>query len=686
MMRSLFSGVSGLKNHQIRMDVIGNNIANINTIGFKKGRVTFEEALAQTMRGAMRPSELHGGTNPMQVGLGITIGSIDTMFSQGNLESTGIQTDLAIQGDGFFVLSDGVSEYYTRSGNFQFDAQGRLINPTNGYVVQGYMANNSGVIEPGTSIGDIVLPFGQKVAAKATTKVAFTGNLNASENPQGTIVRSDVMYAIETTTDDSDVNGLYASGNTNSNITGLIPGITTITVNDGTNTHTYTYVLEDSGASNDDFNSLADLIDEIKNDFSGSIQVTLNSSGALEFSYAGTGTGSATISITSNNAVLESALTKANGTVNSGNTTTTDEFSHRATENDLLINLRNSSGQSLNLSDGDALTISCLKNGALITGNFTVSDDSSMDGSIWTLADLNTQIASVLGLSETTQVSIDSSGRLNIQGDPGADNELSAISISESNNSVLGSTMSFTEIQEAKDAKYSTNVTIYDALGHKHTLTLTFKKTVIPGQWTWEAQLGGDETISAGGQGKLAFNPDGSLLSFTYDGGATALQFNPNNGADPMNVILDVGTTSSYDGLTQFSAPSAVVINSQDGYASGNLSSISIAQNGEITGLFTNGVTKTLAQIVLAVFNNPSGLLKVGDNMFSTSANSGAPAKGAVGEVIQSTILPGSLEMSNVDLAEEFTDMIVAQRGFQANARVITTSDDMLNELVNLKR
>ncbi|RKY74678.1 hypothetical protein DRQ12_12965, partial [candidate division KSB1 bacterium] len=444
--------------------------------------------------------------------------------------------------------------------------------------------------------------------------------------------------------------------------------------------------LEDSGASNDDFNSLADLIDEIKNDFSGSIQVTLNSSGALEFSYAGTGTGSATISITSNNAVLESALTKANGTVNSGNTTTTDEFSHRATENDLLINLRNSSGQSLNLSDGDALTISCLKNGALITGNFTVSDDSSMDGSIWTLADLNTQIASVLGLSETTQVSIDSSGRLNIQGDPGADNELSAISISESNNSVLGSTMSFTEIQKAKDAKYSTNVTIYDALGHKHTLTLTFKKTVIPGQWTWEAQLGGDETISAGGQGKLAFNPDGSLLSFTYDGGATALQFNPNNGADPMNVILDVGTTSSYDGLTQFSAPSAVVINSQDGYASGNLSSISIAQNGEITGLFTNGVTKTLAQIVLAVFNNPSGLLKVGDNMFSTSANSGAPAKGAVGEVIQSTILPGSLEMSNVDLAEEFTDMIVAQRGFQANARVITTSDDMLNELVNLKR
>jgi len=351
-----------------------------------------------------------------------------------------------------------------------------------------------------------------------------------------------------------------------------------------------------------------------------------------------------------------------------------------------LINLRNSSGQSLNLSDGDALTISCLKNGALITGNFTVSDDSSMDGSIWTLADLNTQIASVLGLSETTQVSIDSSGRLNIQGDPGADNELSAISISESNNSVLGSTMSFTEIQEAKDAKYSTNVTIYDALGHKHTLTLTFKKTIIPGQWTWEAQLGGDETISAGGQGKLAFNPDGSLLSFTYDGGATALQFNPNNGADPMNVILDVGTTSSYDGLTQFSAPSAVVINSQDGYASGNLSSISIAQNGEITGLFTNGVTKTLAQIVLAVFNNPSGLLKVGDNMFSTSANSGAPAKGAVGEVIQSTILPGSLEMSNVDLAEEFTDMIVAQRGFQANARVITTSDDMLNELVNLKR
>ncbi len=197
MMRSLFSGVSGMKNHQIKMDVIGNNIANINTVGFKAGRVTFAEALAMTVRGATAPTETSGGINPSQIGLGMTVGYIDSVFNQGSLETTNIQTDLAINGDGFFVLSDGQKQYFTRAGSFRFDSSGKLVNPTNGMVVQGKIADADGVINSGTIVQDIVLPFGQRVPAKATSMVNFVGNLNAGQNPLGTILDSGVMLAVE---------------------------------------------------------------------------------------------------------------------------------------------------------------------------------------------------------------------------------------------------------------------------------------------------------------------------------------------------------------------------------------------------------------------------------------------------------------------------------------------------------
>src|SRR5690606_11924674 len=180
MMRSLFAGVSGMRNHQVRMDVIGNNIANVNTLGFKASRVTFEEALSQLVRGASRPgatgSASVGGRNPMQVGLGVNLGSIDRLFTQGNLENTGVTTDLAIQGDSLFVLSDGSRYYYTRAGNFQIDGSGRLVSATNGLTVQGRIAVD-GVLTD--QIGDIVLPIGQSAPARATSTVRLAGNLDA---------------------------------------------------------------------------------------------------------------------------------------------------------------------------------------------------------------------------------------------------------------------------------------------------------------------------------------------------------------------------------------------------------------------------------------------------------------------------------------------------------------------------
>ena len=177
MLRSLYAGVSGLRNNQVRMDVIGNNIANVNTVAFKAGRVTFKEGFAQLLAGASRPPGDQGGINPIQIGLGMQIGSIDQIFNQGNLETTGLATDVAIQGDSFFVVRKGNQSFYTRAGNFQVDALGQLVSPANGFIVQGRMYEN-GVIQDG--IQDIVLPFGQKVSAKPTTEAVLAGNLNAS--------------------------------------------------------------------------------------------------------------------------------------------------------------------------------------------------------------------------------------------------------------------------------------------------------------------------------------------------------------------------------------------------------------------------------------------------------------------------------------------------------------------------
>ncbi|HEY0778007.1 MAG TPA: flagellar hook-basal body complex protein, partial [Gemmatirosa sp.] len=194
MLRSLFDGVSGLRNQQTRMDVIGNNIANVNTVAFKAGRVTFKEGFAQLLQGASRPPGDQGGTNPIQIGLGSEIGSIDQIYTQGNLETTGNATDLAIQGDSMFVVRKGAQSSYTRSGNFQVDSDGKLVSPTNGFVVQGQMYKN-GVAQDG--VQDITIPFGQKVAAKATDAMTLGGNLNASATkvPPGFDISNDADRA-----------------------------------------------------------------------------------------------------------------------------------------------------------------------------------------------------------------------------------------------------------------------------------------------------------------------------------------------------------------------------------------------------------------------------------------------------------------------------------------------------------
>ncbi|MHB1310450.1 MAG: flagellar hook protein FlgE [Gemmatimonadaceae bacterium] len=443
MLRSLFAGVSGLRNHQIRMDVIGNNISNVNTVAFKAGRVTFKEGFAQLLQGGSRPPGNQGGINPIQVGLGMQVGSVDTLMSQGNLETTGLNTDVAIQGGSFFVARKGGQSYYTRSGNFQVDAQGQLVAPTNGFIVQGRTAVD-GVLQNG--ITDIVLPFGQKTSAQPTTTMKLAGNVDSSA---------------------------------------------------------------------------------------------------------------------------------------------------------------------------------------------PVFDTTDPDGAG----------AAVAGFNEDTR-----------------------------------------NAAANKNSWTSTSITSYDSLGNKYDLKIFLYKSAAD---TWDWEVDPTSLVAAGVPASGAGAPVGSgSFTFSSDGtlSAPALQtisFTP-PGASAVSVSMDPG--NGVNGLTAFASASTAVLRDQNGYTSGTLQNFSIDRTGVITGAFTNGVNVTLGQIVLADFNNAAGLLRIGDNMYQESGNSGGAVLGYALSGSQSSLTSGALEMSNVDLATEFTSMIVAQRGFQANSKVITTSDEMLQELVALKR
>jgi flagellar hook protein FlgE len=509
MLRSLFAGVSGLRNHQVRMDVIGNNIANVNTVAFKSGRVTFKEGFAQLLQGASRPPGDQGGTNPIQVGLGMQIGSIDQLFTQGNIETTGQNTDLAIQGDSFFVVRKGNQSYYTRSGNFQLDAAGNMVSPTNGFVVQGRMYAN-GVLQDG--IQDIKLPFGQKVAAKVTSEMNLGGNLSAAAG-------------IFDTTDPDGAGPLTSGFNADTRAASK---------NAGTWTESSISVFDSQGTKHD-------------------VKIQFYKTAANTWNWQ----------IDPTTSTVNTSQTVASGAVTLP----------RATDQSAIARV--------------------------VTASGSVVDSKYISGP-------------------------DASGKLTL--DP-----LSGVAD--------GDTVS---------------VDYFIPTG----------------------------TSGSGiNSGVLTFDSQGNLDPTASD--AIRIQFGV-LGADDMDVQVNVGQGTS--GLTQYATSSTAVLRDQDGYTAGTLQNFSIDRYGLITGYFTNGTTNPLGKIVLGDFNNPAGLLRIGDNMYQESANSGAGVLGFALEGSQSQLTSGALEMSNVDLAQEFTNMIVAQRGFQANGKVVSTSDEMLQDLMQIKR
>jgi len=310
-----------------------------------------------------------------------------------------------------------------------------------------------------------------------------------------------------------------------------------------------------------------------------------------------------------------------------------------------------------------------------------------------TYKDFADAVKNAFRINNLKGVEIDkNTGALVVNADGGKANEITDLNISATGRDNFNSIFenkpgNWLEVQKAEDVEASTTVTVYDSLGNRHNITLKFvKDATTPNQWIWTAQVGGNEVIVAGGSGKIVFNSDGSIRSFFFDDGSSTLRIDPgDNSANILDIVIDHGKIGEFAGITQMEGTSSLIAD-QDGYGLGFLNTISVNEDGKILGVFSNGTVRVLAQILVATFNNPTGLLRVGDNMFDISANSGAPIIDEPGSAIQSKIMSGVLEQSNVDLAEEFTRMIIAQRGFQANARVITASDEFLQEITNLKR
>ncbi len=422
MMRALFAAIGGLRNHITFMDVVGNNIANVNTAGFKASRVTFADALSQTFSGASAPTTDRGGTNPVQVGLGMNLRSIDVLHTQGALQSTGKITDFAIQGSGFFVVKDGPRTFYTRDGAFDVPLSGELVNPANGFKVQGWPADNSGAVDTTKPIGSIVIPFGRSVAAQESTSVTFVGNIDSR----------------------------LATG--------------------------------------------------------GIVRMTID---------------------------------------------------------------------------------------------------------------------------------------------------------------------------------------VYDSLGAAHPVTVTYTKNASAN--TWDVTAAGDGTLVTSvtvSPAQVVFNASGGLV--TPDPTTTPptpLELTVNLAAG----VVDSGATTittniDMTAVTQFAASGQISATLNNGFSAGSLISFVVGPSGDITGIFSNGTNRTIGQLATAIFTNPAGLARAGGNMFEISVNSGAAIIGTPGSGGRGSVGAGVLEGSNTELAREFTNVILAQRGFQASSRVISSADEMLQDLVSLIR
>ena len=931
MLRSLYSGMSGVKSQQAQLDVIGNNIANVNTTGYKASRITFADALSETISGARGQAGNFTGSNPIQIGRGVLISSIDTNFKQGSLDSSGIISDVAINGKGFFVVTDGTQKFYTRAGGFQILDDGSVMAQGGNYYVMGRLADEKGKLQSTTAMQKLTLPFGRKEPAKATSNVDVYCNLdkNASKveewlgkdqimsNGKPITANMDLAlidgnkimlgdqieitgtdrdgkkildpdnkvytftYGIDGTTMQDLLDRINYVFNSSNPITGatvtldqagrmrfeantagetdfsifltaksgnhatttetryserlLIAGESsalyqltnhtnmgyttgdTLTMTYAGITQTFSFHSPDISLQ-DIANWMNDTFGEYGGDFilhkipgtDNQVQIMDTKGGTftivgttadpaatgLNVSPAATSTNIFTLNVyhapattaTDLRHILDSSIsinrtisisgTNPDGTYVSGtfkygslndgtsvqdllntinkifygvtatlspdgNIVLTDNAPGESLSSIKLTNGTSSgfdiafetetfaSSRPLHLPDapplfnqvapittplnslksinatpyqsGDIITIAASQmNGKTQQVDFVFGSDMSLGQHGTTIEDLinrinnSNQFPGLKAEYDTTTGQIkfidnslnDMFDYTSIQIFNGADTIGRGLETSFTTNAgTHNSTVlvpSFAPVQAGETGKHHSAITVYDSSGQAHRIDINYTQDLTPGsnKWYWEIMIDeGKIAPTSGGTGSITFNDNGSLKTFAYDNG-TQLRFNV-LGGEEVKIKLNAGTSGAFDGTTSLDSASTNILIEQDGYPMGTLNNINISDQGIITGIYSNGVSKALAQIALANFTNEGGLQKEGNNLYAANGSSGVPIISWAGLNNNTVLKSGYLEASNVDLTEEFSKMIISQRALEANAKVINTADMVLSTIID---
>lgn len=570
---ALFTGLTGLDVHTKVLDVIGNNITNVNTIGFKGSRALFESQLTTSLTQGTAPGATSGGTNPTSIGLGVSFGGTQRNNTNGSVQPTGVNTDLALEGDGFFILRQPNGQFFTRAGTFDLDASKNLVSP-NGGIVQGFGVDSNFNVVPGV-IKDINVPLGTLTIAEATRNVTLSGNLNAS----GTLATAGSLISSQ---------GLFDLGTA-----GVATGAT---------------LLSD-----------------------------LSADGSTPLFTAGAGAG----------------------------------------------------------TPGNVITLQSVEKGGKSLGTFTFEVNSANATSSTdfgtTLDDFRQFLEDVLGINNTVDsagVTVDgTTGALTIAGNVGTINNITLQTSDIFSNGSVGQPFLFSTSQNAVGESVRTTFVAYDSLGTPLTLDLSVVLTNKDSNgttWRFYGESADDTDLSlALGTGTLQFNTFGELTDVTNPN--MSINRTGTGAVDPLTVLLNFGDgTDAVSALTDTSSNMAAVF--QDGSPIGTLSTFSISNDGTISGAFTNGLTRTLGQVALATFSNPEGLVEVGSNMYAAGPNSGLPVNVQPLTFGTGRIVAGALELSNVDLSAEFVNLISTTTGFSASSRVITTSDQLIQQLLQAGR
>ncbi len=856
-MRSLWSGVSGLQAHQVAMDVEGNNISNVNTTGFKYSRADFGTMFSQTVKIATAPTDGRGGSNPLQIGLGVSVSSTTRIHSQGSVQTTDKNTDVAINGDGFFMVSDdgGLTRYLTRSGDFKLDAYGNFVNNA-GFVVQGWNINwDTQSIDSSRTPQNIFIDPGMHIPAAKSTEVAIKANLNSGLSV-GTAKTP--IYGLDS------IHGFNKKDGTakNENDTGITQFYTTsknsvevtekgvdcaalfngkgdgLNLRDGQGiwvsyADSKFSTAGENANQNQGNNGVFDPNQKVQQDrviFWGheqkptTLDITINgvhirndSIKSLDEAVAYINTF--TVPTDTREGTGVKAVRKADGSgidfINTNADGTTDNMKNI----DLQVNPDNSAGELVrvrvtgNPADFDWQNTQLRPAGrplvnnagsAWITGTAAQNQDriqivtahkyvysstpvqldpmynpdggpafnaanvarpgtaennyrNALQGSL-----LNTTVRSFRTtedlrelLQRDARYGVDYDGSGGFENDGRDMNEGAKVTISATGEFVVSNpneipnvpagvggivpgqdrrkphdisfnvtaytdaqgkvstNTAFTNIFKGFDgvltvgnsnrqseqlflSAFSAGLEIYDSLGSKHTLEVQFVKqsTTQDGGNEWQMIIRVPEPaeINATGEGpnniivgSARFNNDGSLANYS----PKTINFSPNNGAAPNQQIkLSFGTSGSNDGLVSSNSASTLTGQATDGYTSGNLKpdAIRVDDKGNILGEFTNGKTFAVAKMAMASVANNSGLEEIGGNLFKVTANSGAIVVGEAGTGGRGEMKTSALEMSNVDLSRSLTELIIIQRGYQANSKTISTSDQMLQTLIQLKQ